>query len=174
MNLLDGNGLFVKYWNMQESFINPVWNRTTLLGKNEGVSGSSVGLYNIGLNRHISQERKEYAAEIIKFITSWDIQKKYIVSHYNMFSGISKLFEDPEVCQDFDCELAKKIQAIARPSSVTDDYDEYSTEYRRYLSEFLYGKQGAEETLQKIINISKIYTVILQRSMVNILLLNAI
>ena len=149
---------------MDNSYINPVYNRTVLVGNHEGVSGSSVGLYNIGLNTFIDDEKKKLAAEVIKFITSWDIQKKYVMGQYRVFTGISGLYDDDEACENFDCKLAKEIQAVARPSSLTNNYDEYSTEFRRYLYEFLYEDGDAKETLDKIIDISKIYTISIRPS----------
>lgn len=162
MSLIQGEMLFVKYWNMKD--VDEIWKRGVLVGKHEGVSGSSVGLYNIGLNRFIKEERKSIAAEVIKFITSWEIQKKYILLTYSMYSGLSALYDDEEVCQNYDCELAKNIQFIARPSLETDNYDDYSNEYRSYLYEFLYDDRTAEDTLQRIIDINKIYDITISPS----------
>jgi len=52
-----------------------VYKKSILPGNIEGISGSTIGGYNIGINNKISNNRKEKAIEVFKYITSWDIQK---------------------------------------------------------------------------------------------------
>jgi len=148
------NYLFVKYWNMKDP--KPFWNRTALIGKYEGVSGTSVGLYNVGINKY--SKNKKYAAKVIEYITSYDVQKYNITLNYQMFSGLNALYDDEDVCKNFDCKLAKNMQPIARPSNLTNNYDEYSAEFRSYLYDFLYGNKDAEETLNRIMDITRIHS----------------
>ena len=79
--------------------------------------------------------------------------------NYKEFSGINSLYDDKEVCKVFDCILAKNIQPITRPSSLTNDYDEYSKTFINYFHEFLYGNKTAIEVLKKINDITNIYDV---------------
>ncbi|OUM66671.1 hypothetical protein PIROE2DRAFT_6093, partial [Piromyces sp. E2] len=153
------DGLFIKDWMERDEDINSIWKKTVLVGNNEGVSGSSVGLFNIGINKHISERRKKIAADIIKFATSKEIQKKYVLMKHKIFSGINSLYDDEEVCKIFDCQIAKNIQPIGRPSSISDNYNKYSLKFRNYLEKFLYGSEDTSITLQKFIDITKVYTI---------------
>ena len=154
--LFDGKAIFIKFfdaWN-----VHPSYKKSILVGNKEGVSASSLGGSNIGINKYISDERKKGAVEVVKFLTSYDTQK-FLVINYKKGSAINALYDDEEVCKEYDCNLAKGIQYIARPSALTNDYDEYSRTLRRYFVEFLYGDKDAVEALNEINDITRIYDI---------------
>ena len=154
--LFSANAIFIKFFDI--SNIHPSYKKTILVGNKEGVSASILGGSNIGINKYISDERKKGAVEVVKFLTSYDSQK-FLVINYKIGSAINALYDDEEVCKEYDCNLAKGIQYIARPSALTNDYDEYSRTLRRYFVEFLYGDKDAVEALNEINDITRIYDI---------------
>jgi len=70
------NAIFVKFYSMKF----PNFKMTILPGIKKGISGTSVVGYNIGIADAISEERKKASLEVLKFITSKDIQKKYTIT----------------------------------------------------------------------------------------------
>ncbi|ORX80267.1 periplasmic binding protein-like II [Anaeromyces robustus] len=151
------NILFIKYWNTAFA---PYYNKTLLVGNKKGVSASTIGGSLIGINKYISEERIRAAAEFVRYITSYEIQKEKIM-YSKGYTTLTPLYDDEEVCQYVDCELGKKVQPIIRPSNLTDNYDKYSTQFRKYFSDFLFGNKTAEETLTRINDITGIYYVTL-------------
>jgi len=152
--LTSNNFLFLKYWYMPG---NPV--KSTLMpGKKEGISGATIGGYNIGINIYASKEKKEKAIEAIKYIASKDIQRKYIAKE-NFFSPIPSLYDEDEICQIVNCNYYKNIQLIGRPFNVMEDYDAYTNKVKEYTFEYLYGDNSKEaiDALKKIDDITRIY-----------------
>jgi len=120
--------------------------------------GSSIGGTNVGINGFISNEHKKAAVTAIKYMTSLEGQKEYMIKTKEL-SAINALYNDKDVCEVIECDLIKKIQPIARPSLLTENYDEYSSQLRNYFYEFLYGNKTASEALRNIYNIINIYDV---------------
>lgn len=75
----------------------------------------------------------------------------------SIFSSIPSIYEDEEVCNKLDCSLFKSIQPIGRPTAKTDNYDEYSKSYRKYIYEFIFGNETPINALKKIDDLTKIY-----------------
>jgi len=159
--ILNKKAIFIKYWD--NALKNIVFKKTPLVGNIEGISASNLGGSNIGINKFITDERQKDSAEVLKFITSYEVQK-YLVMNYKACSGINSLYDDKEVCEVYDCDLAKSIQFISRPSSITNNYDEYSKYFRQYLYEFLYENEDVEWVLEKIDDIVKIYEITIDTS----------
>lgn len=128
------------------------------MGKKEGISGSSYGGINVGINNMISTNRKKLAVDVLTFFTSLKTQKKLMMEG-KLFSSIHKLYDDPEVCEVVDCKLFKNIQPIARPSNLTTNYDDYSKRFQTLISEFLYKNRSASEVLTDIDDITRVYFV---------------
>jgi len=147
--------LFIKFWLLPT---NPVYKVIPLVGNKEGVSGSTIGGTNIGINKFISDSRKRLAAKALQFMTSKEIQKKILLKLKSV-SAIHSLYDDEEVCAAIDCELIKNIQPIARPNPKIVSYDLYSEKFRKYISDFLYEDKSAPDILNKIENIEKIYEI---------------
>ncbi|OUM60623.1 hypothetical protein PIROE2DRAFT_13569 [Piromyces sp. E2] len=138
--------------------LNPIYSLSILPGFHEGVSGSIIGGYNLGICQYSKNEKKEAAITALKYITSKECQKKYILER-GIFSGIKSLFDDEEVCQKVDCNFRKSVQPLRRPFSNSFDYDIYTNKYRKYIFEFLYGNEEVEQVLQNVEDITKIYYV---------------
>ncbi|ORX80086.1 periplasmic binding protein-like II [Anaeromyces robustus] len=147
-----GDFIFIKYW----YFPNMPFNVTALPGGKVGISGSSIGGFNIGVSNYVDEDRKKAAVIALEYITSKDMQKR-IVMENKLFSGIPSLYDEPEVCNVIDCEFFKSIQLIARPTSKSKNYSSYSEKFRKYIYEYLYGDKSPEYVLKKINDISKFY-----------------
>ena len=154
----DGNGVFIKF-----NYINmPIYQgfkASILPGKKEGISGSIIGGYNIGLSKYALIENRESAVQAVLYITSKEIQKKMMIN-FKKFSGIASLFDDEENCEDEQlCDIHQKIQPIARPTTMMYDYNTYSEKFRYYIYRYLYGKDDVKpmDMLKKIDEISQFY-----------------
>lgn len=132
----------------------------TLPGRNNELSGSALGGYNLAINNYISNERKNASVIAFKYITSLEMQKKVLMK-YRFFSAIPSLYEDPDVCSIIKCKVFKKAQLIARPTSIANDYSYYSERFRNYIYDYLYGSKSPEKALEDIDNITKIHTITL-------------
>ncbi|KAL6608384.1 periplasmic binding protein-like II [Neocallimastix sp. 'constans'] len=151
--LNNGKFIFLKYW-YTPTFTN--YNVSAIPGGKDGISGSTIGGYNIGINDNIKYEKKVASAKVLTFITSKEIQK-YMVMEKNLYSGIPSLYEDEEVCKVVDCKFFKSIQLTPRPKMA--DYTSYSEKFRNALHKFLYGNKSAKEVLIEIKDITHIYTI---------------
>ncbi|OUM61936.1 hypothetical protein PIROE2DRAFT_11901 [Piromyces sp. E2] len=74
-------------------------------------------------------------------------------------SGIPSLYDEEDICLNVDCKLYKSIQIYGRDSTLLDDYDVYSTNFRHYIYEFLFYNETAKNALQKIEDMYKMYYV---------------
>jgi len=68
------NGNFLFYVNFFISNI-PIYNITYLPGFKRGISGSTIGGYNIGINIYSDNKKKDAAIEALKYATSKSLQK---------------------------------------------------------------------------------------------------
>lgn len=134
---------------------------TTLPGGKEGISTSCLGGYNIGISSYSSNAKRNAAIKILKFLTSKEIQKQYSME-YKVYSGISSLYEDKEVCSVFDCELYKSFQPVPRPTKDNENYDKYSLNFRNYIYEYIFGNKSAKEALENVLNLRKVYSMSLE------------
>jgi len=139
-------------------FINSIFKTTVLVGDKEGISASGVGGSNVGIFNRISEKRKKAAIEFLKFATSKETQKKLITNSLS-YSAINSLYDDKEVCKFIDCELMKNIQPIIRPTTIYNNYDEYSTKFQNLFFEFLYENRSATDVLNDIYDLTHIYYV---------------
>jgi len=97
------------------------------------------------------------------------------VKKNKIFSSILSIYDEEEVCKEVDCELFKSIQPIGRPTSKTDNYDTYSNKILKYVYNYLFGNEDSAETvLHQIEDITKIYYIKLDDSIVLIFLTIAI
>jgi len=148
--------LFLKYW--YTGTIDPVIKTSALPGLKEGISGSTIGGYNLGINRYINDENRKAAIRALKYITSKEVQRKAVIEK-EIFSLISSLYEEEAVCLKVDCNFFRAIQPVARPTYVTEDYSSYSEQFREHAYEYLYGDKTAKEVLKNIEDITKIYQI---------------
>ncbi|ORX81293.1 periplasmic binding protein-like II [Anaeromyces robustus] len=137
-----GKAIFLKFWDYPK--VNSVYNKTILLGNKKGVSGTSIGGYNMSINKRIPQSHKESTIETFKYIASRKLQKKYLMENHSI-SGINNLYTDKEVCQIINCDLINSIQSFYHR------YDEYYYGlYREMIYKYLYNNGSLEETLHVI------------------------
>jgi len=152
----NGKALFIKYW---YASCNPVYKITSLPGWKEGVSGSVSNSINIGINPYSSDQKIKAAIEAIKYITSKEIQKRYIISN-QQFSAITNIYNEDEVCYMIDCEVPRGAHPFS--SAKFNDtglvnYEIYVNHYRSYIYEYLYMNKPLEEIIKKIDDMTKIY-----------------
>lgn len=160
--MISGNSIFTKFWYSHNNF--PTYKKIPLIGYKKGISGSVIGGLNVGINKFISKDNINAAVKVVEFMTSMEIQKKLIME-YRSITAIQSLYKDEEVCKVVDCDLLNSIQPVARPCK--EKYDDYSFQFREYMKEFIYGNATAEEALNNIINIEKIYTISIDPSISN-------
>jgi len=150
--LISGNAIFLKFWTYRQ--VNPVYNISLVPGHKEGVSGTFIEGNIIGINKQITDNRKKLAVEALTYMTSRKIQKQ-ITMKSKIISGIDSLYDDEEVCEVIQCDVIKNIQYVTRPSTSSLSYDTYSSQFRKYIFDFMYGDESAQRTLLNIENIIK-------------------
>jgi len=154
--LYTGTALFLKFWNID---INIGYQRTPLPGAKKGVSGTIVGGYNIAINRYVENENKLASIEVLKYILSKSVQKKYMINKH-IFSAITSLYDDKEVCSEIDCGLVKKIQPFhfMYYKNVIYSFEEYNEKSTVVYFDYIYGNSTLPQTIKKVENLSKYYS----------------
>jgi len=130
-----------------------------LPGIKEGISGSALIGYNIGIDINIDPTKKMSAIKAVSIMTSREFQKREVLKGL-IISGMTSLYDDEEVCSNIiGCDLYKEVQPIAKPINRTDNYIEYSRKFTHYFYDYLFGNkiETAESVLRKIDDITKIY-----------------
>ncbi|ORX46909.1 hypothetical protein BCR36DRAFT_455298 [Piromyces finnis] len=148
--------LFVKFRDL--SFTIPGYKKTVLVGKNEGVSGTIIGGYNIGVCKYIDEEHRDAAIKVIEFFTSEEYQKK-LATIKKVSSGMRSIYDEEEVCKIVDCEMEKQHQPIAEPNNIDNNYNEFSNTFYSIIRSYFYGQQTASETLEEISKAIKSYSI---------------
>jgi len=129
-----------------------------LPGRKENVTGTIINTTNFGINKHISDKSKKYAAEFLKFAASKDIQKRFILQD-QFLGGNMKLYDDKEVCSIVECEIMNDN----KPYLFMDNdprlfgSDEYFPKYQGLL-DYIFGDKTAKEVLQRLDDVTRIYT----------------
>jgi len=151
--IFDGNALFLKFWIYP---FPPIYKKVALPGGKKGISGTTITGFNVGITKHIDENKKDAAIKAFKFITSKENQKQLVKKGVTV-PGIPSFYDDEEVCERIDCELYKSQQPIFRFSNKTNDYDLYSKQYRYYMYKYLYEDKDINEVLREVDDITKIY-----------------
>ncbi|ORY37169.1 hypothetical protein LY90DRAFT_624854 [Neocallimastix californiae] len=104
MNIIESKYLFTTYY---YNLINPKYKISVVPGIKEGISGSTIQGYNIGIYKYSKKLNLNAAVEALKFITTKEIQKEckpYMnVSEYNSYSNYFRknifdfLFENKDI-----------------------------------------------------------------------------
>ncbi|KAL6613112.1 periplasmic binding protein-like II [Neocallimastix californiae] len=153
--LNSSNCLFVKTWNTAPHIGN--YTVSNLPGHATGVTGSCLGGYNMGINKHISNKKKENVAKVINYFVSYEYQKDNILK-YGVQSALKDIYDDSSICQKYkQCQDFRTIQPILRPIHAKDDYFDYSHRYRNFLLKYLYDDTDLNECLQNIEYLTKIF-----------------
>ena len=153
--LSTGNALFINtlYFNSL-----PIFKKTALPGRKKGVSGSIIIPTNFAVNNYIDKRRIKNAIEFIKFVTSTETQKKFIINRY-IYSGIMELYEDKDVCSVIECDIIKDVYPFSFMNNDVKLFgdDSYHIKYREYLFDYLYRNKPLTEVLKIIDDITKMY-----------------
>jgi multiple sugar transport system substrate-binding protein len=156
-NFQSGNAIFERNWTyawkLHQGSDSPVRGKTgvTILPHfKNGKSVSTLGGWHIGLSKY-SDEKKE-AWELIKYITSYEVQKKMIMT-IGWNPSRKDVYDDPDVKEEIpQVNILKETleNSVARP--VLAYYPQLSDVIQRFINNCLAGKMTAEEALNKIQN----------------------
>lgn len=155
--LVDGKAIFIRYMIFPDPVLHIMpYKLSPTPGRVEGISGSILDGFNVGIINHIDEKKKKKAIEAFIYMTSEAVQKKFLMRRETL-PGIKKLYYDEEVCAEADCELFTSLQPIGKPNDHIEKYDDYIKEYREYVYEFLYGNKSAKEVLRNVDYMSRVY-----------------
>ncbi|OUM66375.1 hypothetical protein PIROE2DRAFT_20175 [Piromyces sp. E2] len=160
MNVITGQALFNKFIYLRKEVVNPDYKITIMPGYKKGISGSTVGGYNIGINKYLDSNKKDAAVKVVTFMTSKEAQRDIVVNNFKILSGISSLYEEgEEICNENKdlCEYYKKIQPVNRPISKVEDYTRYSEKLRSIVYKYLYGNEQPEIVLKELDDVTRFY-----------------
>jgi len=152
-----GTALFLKYWNIPNKVVSTLsYIASPLPGLTDGLSGGTIGGFNLGIDKFIPEGKIKAAITALKFFTSKEIQKKYLISGL-VVPAIPSIYEDEEVCTVENCDLYHGMQFIKRPVIKNDNFMEYYRQYLSYMNSYLYDNEELKDVLEKIDNIRKIH-----------------
>lgn len=156
-NFQSGNALFERNWTyawkLHQSSDSPVAGKTgvTILPHFEkGKSVSTLGGWHIGLSKY--SDTKKEAWELIKYITSYEVQKKMIMT-IGWNPSRKDVYDDADVKKEIPhINILKETleSSVARP--VLAYYPQFSDMMQRFVNNCLAGKMTPEEALNKIQN----------------------
>ncbi|ORX47118.1 periplasmic binding protein-like II [Piromyces finnis] len=158
--LKNGKAIFLKYWNLDEEKNHYSYIKSLLPGNIDGVSGSSIGGNNAGINTFISKEKKRATVKVLKYITSKTIQKQ-LVRNNVIYTGINEIYLEENIYIYLKSRFSIDVQFISRPIFESKNYERFSRNYRKYLHSYIYGNSTLEEIIQNIEDLTKIYTITL-------------
>ena len=132
---------------------------TNIPGIREGLTGTILSGYNIGISNNIDKERLSSAVEVVKFMTSKATQKKLVLQN-QIVSAITSIYEEEDVCANIkNCKMFRDPQPIAKPVDLTNNFNEYSSRFTNYFYDFLYRNEDPSKMLKAMVDLSKIYDV---------------
>jgi len=129
-----------------------------LPGIKEGISGSIISGYNLGIANSILPEKLEASIIAFKYLTTKEFKKKLSFIQ-NKYLGIDSIYEDEEICEKIDCETIKKLQLTSRSFSKYYEFDDYNQKIINYIHQFLYKNQTASTVLEKIDDLTRIHLI---------------
>ncbi|OUM63083.1 hypothetical protein PIROE2DRAFT_61503, partial [Piromyces sp. E2] len=156
--LQNGKAIFLKYWNIDEEKTRFSYKKSLLPGSVDSLSGSCIGGNNIGINTFISKDKKRAAADVIQYLTSKDVQKKFVMEGL-IYSGIDDLYIEEDVYNNLKSRFSVDVQFISRPIFESKDYDRFSNNFRKYIFEYIYENKTFEEVVSSINDITNIFMV---------------
>jgi len=159
--LMNDKAIFIKYWLVGEPLLSRLpYYLSILPGLKEGISGSMVLGYNMGIVKNLNEVKRNAALEVVKYFTSKKYQK-------NMFknglctTALTEVLKDEDVCVNAPCDVVNKVQFIGIPKFIKDESENYKDSYKKYIYQFLYENKSIKETLKQIADITKIYYITL-------------
>ncbi|ORX83695.1 periplasmic binding protein-like II [Anaeromyces robustus] len=163
-SLWKGEGLFMKIWDTPNENQHEKYYITTIPGKKKGLHSALTTSINLGVNKFISEERREVAIKVLEYLTSERIQKDIVVKGFKLNTGMTKLYDDEEVCNILICPLVKEAKTIHREFKYIEgaNMDKYCNKITDLFTQCLFGDKSVENALAEIIDITKIYYVTLK------------
>ncbi|KAG4093786.1 hypothetical protein H8356DRAFT_1081048 [Neocallimastix lanati (nom. inval.)] len=147
--------LFVKTWNNMPHIGN--FTLTNLPGKEVGLSGSVIGGLHLGINKNISEKKKQNIAIIIEYIVRKELQYQTSMK-FGFLSALKEVYENDSICQKYQqCQDFKSIQHILRPINTVENDKEYFKKYRNFLLKYLYNNDNLQECLQGIKYLTNVF-----------------
>ncbi|OUM59892.1 hypothetical protein PIROE2DRAFT_63470, partial [Piromyces sp. E2] len=126
-------------------------------GIREGVSSTILTGYNIGIANNMNKEKIEKAKEVVKFLTSREVQK-FLVLQNHVISAITSIYEEEDVCASIrHCEMYRDAQPIAKPIDLTNDFNDYSFRFTEYFYQFLYKNENPSKLLKLMDDLARVY-----------------
>jgi len=149
--------LFIKNW---ITIANEDYEVSHMPGSKDGISSSIITGINIGISKHTPLNKINAAVEVIKYMTSIEVQKKYLKTGA-IFTSIPSLWYDSDVCFfEWWCQLFRNIQTIGEPPFITKISDfNYPKKYQKYIYKYLFENKTEAETIKSIEDIIRIYYV---------------
>jgi multiple sugar transport system substrate-binding protein len=147
-----GNALFERNWPyawaLHQSAASKVKNKIGLAplpAPSDGDRVATLGGWHIGLSRF--SDRKQQAVKLIRFITSYDTQKK-IMSRMGWNPGRQDLYDDPAVLQRAPhYRELKDVFQYAQPRPLLPYYTQVAAIAQRHINSVLAGRQSAAHAL---------------------------
>jgi len=161
MKLFNGDAIFLKFF---VSFIDTIGKDSPYVlslmpGMNEGISGTLLTTFNIGIPKCIEENKIKPITEVVRYMTSLEVQKKLVLKRI-IVSGITYLYEEEEICNSIQyCEVYKNAQYIIKPVNKTNNYGKYIEKFSGYFFNFLYGYEKPEVVLKFMDDITRIYNI---------------
>jgi len=145
----NGKAMFLKFFVFFELLQNSPYVLSDMPGIKEGLSGSTVVGYNVGIKNGIDTGKRKAAIKAIKCMTFKECQKPLVIKEL-IISGISSLYDDEEVCSTINnCKFYKNVQTVLKPVDKVDDFSEYSEKFTNFFFEYLYGNETEKNALKK-------------------------
>ena len=151
-----GKAVFMRNWpyayslsQAEDSAVKGKFDATTLPKGESGESGAAtLGGWNLAVSNYSPDQ--DAAIDLVKFLTSPEIQKKRAIENSKL-PTIASIYDDPEV-QEKAPLIAKwkdvVLNAVPRPSAPTKgDYNEVSKEFWSAVHETISGSGDAEKNL---------------------------
>jgi len=141
------------------------YTNSLLPGKKEGINASHIGGFNVGIYKEISEEKLNPSLEVIKYINSKQFQKDLIVKKLSHATSIEELYDDPEVCENINCNNLKNAQYYSMLQDehnknyyILQDTNEHKSIFNdkalSHIQDLLNGKVSVDEFLSKSSEIS--------------------
>lgn len=154
-----GDAIFLKFFIYYTELIrkDSPYEMTNIPGMQEGVTGTILTGYNIGIAKNMDKSKLESAIEVVKYMTSKELQKSLVLQQMTI-SAMTSLYDDEEVCANIkNCKLYVNAQPIVKPVDKTDDFNVYSEKFTSYFYEYLYRNMSASDALKAMDDLTRIY-----------------
>jgi len=158
--LLDGKAIFINYWAYPIDY--STYRLTSLPRGSQEIlvdSISAVKTINIGINKYISKEHIKVASEIIEYLTSRDVQRKY-ADQASIISSMKDIYNEGEkICQLIDCSFIQKAQE--KGNVVLNDlcHNPDSEKIKNHIYDYLFRNRKLSVILKQINDLTKVYTI---------------